>query len=83
MIHYLRNMKGFFFLLFGIFLGSWISWPGITSSENWECFMRIINYSKQYKLSLKVLSITPKFLLKTDSMDYFSKLRIVNDTCFR
>ena len=77
-------MKGLLFFLFGIFLGSWISWPGITSTENWECFMRIINDSKKDKLSLKaVLSISPKFLLKADSMDYPSKLRIVSDACFR
>ena len=77
-------MKGFFFFLFGIFLGSWFSWPGITSSENWECFIKIINDSRQDKLSLKAaLSISPKFLLKSDSMDYFSKLRIVSDACFR
>ena len=77
-------MKGFLFVLFGIFLGSWISWPGIISIKNWECFMRIINDSKKDKLSLKaVLSISPKFLLKADSMDYPSKLRIVSDTCFR
>jgi len=77
-------MKGFFLFLFGIFLGSWISWPGITSTENWECFMRIINDSKKDKLSLKAaLSISPKFLLKGDSLDYSSKLRIVSDACFR
>jgi len=77
-------MKGFFFFLFGVFLGSWISWPGIISSEDWKCFIKIINDSRQDKLSLKAaLSITPKFLLKSDSMDYFSKLRIVGDACFR
>ena len=84
MVYYLGNMKRFFFFLFEIFLGSWISWPGITSSQNWECFMRIINDSKKDKLSLKaVLSISPKFLLKADSMDYPSRLRIVSDACFR
>ena len=84
MVYYLIYMKGLLFLLFGIFLGSWISWPGITSPGNWKCFMKIINDSKQDKLSLKAaLSITPKFLLKSDSMDSFSKLRIVSDACFR
>ena len=84
MVYYLIYMKGFFFFFFGIFLGSWISWPGITSTENWECFIRIINHSKKDKLSLKAyLSISPKFLLKGDSMDYPSKLRIVSDACFR
>ena len=77
-------MKGFFFFLFGVFLRSCISWPGIISSEDWKCFIKIINDSRQDKLSLKAaLSITPKFLLKSDSMDYFSKLRIVSDACFR
>jgi len=77
-------MKGFSFFLFGIFLATWFSWPGITSTDNWKCFIKIINNSKQDKLSLKVaLSISPRFLLKSDSMDYFSKLRIVSDACFR
>tara|TARA_B100000212_G_scaffold183258_1_gene137953 strand:+ start:372 stop:605 length:234 start_codon:yes stop_codon:yes gene_type:complete len=77
-------MKGLLFLLFGIFLGSWISWPGITSPDNWECFMKIINNSKKDKLPLKaVLSVSPKLLLQADSMDYPSKLRIVSDACFR
>ena len=66
------------------FLSNWNTWPGITSRENWKCFIKIINDSKQDKLSLKAaLSISPKFLLKSDSMDYFSKLRIVSDACFR
>ena len=83
MVYYLGNMKGFFFFLFGIFLGSWISWLGITLPENWKCVIKIINDSKQDNLSLKAaLSITPKFLLKSYSMDYFSKLRILNDDCF-
>ncbi len=77
-------MKGALFFLFGLFLGSWISWPGIISTENWECFSRIIKDSKNDKLSLKAaLSISPKFLLQSDSMDLPSKLRIVSDACFR
>ena len=76
-------MKGFFFFLFGILLGSWISWPGITSPENWECFMKMINDSKKDKLTLKALSISPKFLFKVNSINNFSKLRIVSDACFR
>jgi len=77
-------MKGFLFFLFGILLGSWISWPGITSTKNWKCFIRIINDSKKDKLSLKAaLSISPKFLLRSESLNYSSKLRIVSDACFR
>ena len=81
---YLRYMKGLLFFLFGILLGTWMSWPGINSTENWQCFMRFINDSKKSKLSLKaVLSISPKLLLEADSMDYPSKLRIISDVCFR
>ena len=77
-------MKGVLIFLFGIFLGSWFSWPGITSTANWECFMRIINDSKKDKLSLStVLFISPKLLLKSGSMDNLNKLRIVSDACFR
>ena len=77
-------MKGCLFFLFGILLGSWISWPGITSTKNWKCFIRIINDSKKDKLSLKAaLSISPKFLLRSESLNYSSKLRIVSDACFR
>tara|TARA_B100000900_G_scaffold409788_2_gene426336 strand:+ start:106 stop:330 length:225 start_codon:yes stop_codon:yes gene_type:complete len=74
-------MKGVLLILFGIFLGSWFSWPGITSFKNWECFAKIINDSKNDKLSINaVLSISPKILFQTDSP---SKLRIVSDACFR
>ena len=77
-------MKGFLVFLFGIFFGSWIAWPGITNLENWSCVRQIINDSKRDKLSLKaVLNISPKFLLKFESLDYASKLRIVSDACFR
>ena len=74
-------MKGTLLFLFGIFLGSWFSWPGITSFENWECFAKIINNSQNDKLSFKaVFSISPKILFQTDAP---SKLRIVGDACFR
>ena len=77
-------MKSVLFFILGIILGSWISWPGITSFENWECLIRIINDSKKDKLSMKaIFSIYPKFLLNKESMDYPSKLRIVSDACFR
>ena len=83
-MNYLKFMKGVLFFLFGIFIGGWISWPGITSRENWVCFKRIINDSQKDKLSLRAaLSVSPKFLLESDAMDYPSKLRIVGDACFR
>ena len=77
-------MKVVLYFLCGTFLGLWVSWPGITSFKNWECLKRIINNSKTNKLSLRAaLSVSPKFLLQHDSMDFSSKLRIVSDACFR
>ena len=77
-------MKGFLFFFVGIIIGSWFSWPGIIFPENWKCFIKIINSSKNEKVSLKaILSVSPKYLLKKDTIDNYSKLRIVGDACFR
>ena len=77
-------MKSFFFLFSGIILGLWISWPGIIFQKNWQCFFNIIKESKNEKLSLKAaLAVSPKFLIKGESNDNASKLRIVSDACFR
>tara|TARA_Y100001978_G_scaffold65276_1_gene58480 strand:- start:1747 stop:1980 length:234 start_codon:yes stop_codon:yes gene_type:complete len=77
-------MKSFFFLISGIILGLWISWPGIIFQKKWQCFFNIIKESKNEKLSLKAaLAVSPKFLIKGESNDNASKLRIVSDACFR
>ena len=46
-------MKLFFFLLFGIFFGLYLSWPGLLIPENWKCFNQIIAKSAEDKISLK------------------------------
>ena len=61
-------MKLFFFLFFGIFLGLYLSWPGLLIPENWKCFKQIIQKSAEDKISLKAaLEI---------SLNYLARLRI-------
>ena len=77
-------MKSYIFLISGFIFGMWISWPGIVKYKNWECFFEIIEKSKNDKLSLKAaFAVSPKFILRGDSKNNVSKLRIVSDACFR
>ena len=77
-------MKLFLFLIFGIFAGLYLSWPGLVIPENWKCFNDIISKSAEDKISLKAaLEISPSFLLKGKNKKTASKIRIVADACFR
>ena len=77
-------MRSFFFMLFGIFAGLYLSWPGLINSENWKCFNDIIAKSGEDKISLKaVLEVSPSYLLKRKNKNLVSKIRIVADACFR
>ena len=76
-------MKLFLFLLFGIFLGLYLSWPGLLIPENWKCFNEIIAKSAEDKISFKAaLEISPSYLLKGKNRKTSSKIRIVADACF-
>jgi len=77
-------MKFFLFLVFGIFLGLYLSWPGLLIPENWKCFNQIIAKSAEYKIYLKsALEISPSYFLKAKNKKTISKIRIVADACFR
>ena len=77
-------MNFFLFLFFGIFVGLYLSWPGIVILENWICFNQIIAKSAEDKISVKAaLEISPSYLLKGKNKKISSKLRIVADACFR
>ena len=77
-------MKFFLFLFFGIFIGLYLSWPGLVIPENWKCFNQIISKSSEDKISLKAaLEISPSYLLKGKNKKTTSKIRIVADACFR
>ena len=46
-------MRFFLFLFFGIFVGLYLSWPGLVIPENWKCFNEIIAKYAEDKISLK------------------------------
>jgi len=74
----------FFIFIFGIFVGLYLSWPGLVIPENWKCFNQIISKSAEDKISLKAaLEISPSYLLKGENKKMTSKIRIVADACFR
>ena len=77
-------MKNLFFLVSGVLLGSWISWPGIFNLENWECFNEIVENSRNEKISIKaILEVSPKYFFKGVPDSKLSQFRIVSDACFR
>jgi len=77
-------MRFFLFLFFGIFVGLYLSWPGLVILENWKCFNDIIAKSTEDKISLKAaVEISPSYVLKRRNRKTSSKLRIVADACFR
>ena len=53
------------FLFLGIFVGLYLSWPGLLIPENWKCFKDVIAKSAEDKISLKAaLEIPPNYFLK-------------------
>ena len=77
-------MRSFLLLFSGIFVGLYLSWPGIVISKNWKCFNDIISKSTANKISIKaVLEVSPSYLIKSKNKNMPSKIRIVADACFR
>ena len=77
-------MRSFLFLLSGIFVGIYLSCPGILISKNWKCFNDIIAKSAEDKISIKaVLQISPSYIIKSKNKNILTKIRIVADACFR
>ena len=77
-------MRFFLFLFFGIFVGLYISWPGLVIPENWKCFNDIITKSTEDKISLRAaMEISPSYVLKSKNRKTASKIIIVVDACFR
>ena len=77
-------MRFFLILLSGIFVGIYMSWPGILISNNWQCFIDIIEKSAEDKISIKaLLEVSPSYLIKSRKNNMTSKIRVVADACFR
>ena len=77
-------MRSFLFLVSGIFVGLYLSWPGILISKNWKCFNEIIEKSAKDKISIKaVLEVSPSYLINGKNKNMISGIRVVADACFR
>jgi hypothetical protein len=77
-------MKFLLILLSGVFIGLYLSWPGIVNSKKWKCFNNIIAKSSEDKISIKaVLEVSPSYLIKGKNKNIPSKIRVVADACFR
>ena len=77
-------MRYILLLFSGIFLGLYLSWPGILNSKNWKCFNEIIENSGEDKISVKaLLEVSPSYLIKGKHKKMSSKIRVVADACFR
>ena len=77
-------MRSLLCLFSGIFVGLYLSWPGLIGLKNWACFNDIIAKSAEDKISLKTfLEISPNYFLKGKSKNITSRIRIVADACFR
>ena len=77
-------MRFMLFIFSGIFIGLYLSWPGIIFTKNWKCFNNIIAKSSEDKISVKALmEVSPSYFLKGSNRNKTSKIRIVADACFR
>ena len=77
-------MRSFLLIFSGIFVGLYLSWPGILTAKNWKCFNKIIEKSAEEKISIKaLLAVSPSYLIKGNNKNMTSKIRVVADACFR
>ena len=88
-------IRNLFFLILGFFSGIWFLWPQIITTKGWECTKDIIASSNEDLTDIESfveslpnriklgLAISPKTLLKRESLNRIDKLRILGDACFR
>ena len=88
-------IRNLFFLILGAFSGLWFIWPQIITTKGWECAKDVVvssndeltdveSFVESLPNKIKLgLAISPKTLLKRESLTRIEKLRIVGDTCFR
>ena len=88
-------IRNLFFISLGFFGGLWLAWPGISTNKGLRCAKDIVLNSEtkptdtlsvlgDVRRKLKITTaVSPKTLLKANSLDPLDKLRIVGDVCFR
>ena len=88
-------IRNLFFMILGAFGGLWLIWPQIITTKGWVCSKNVVVSSNEELTDIESfveslpnkiklgLAISPKTLLKRESLTRIEKLRIVGDTCFR
>ena len=88
-------IRNLLFMILGAFGSLWFIWPQIITTKGWECAKDVVGSSNEEltdvesfveSLPNKIklgLAISPKTLLKRESLSRIEKIRIVGDTCFR
>lgn len=88
-------IRNLFYLILGAFSGLWFVWPQIITTRGWECTKDVISSSNEELTDIESLveslpnriklglALSPKTLVKRDSLTRIEKLRIVGDACFR
>ena len=88
-------IRNLFFIILGAFGGLWFIWPQIITTKGWECVKDVVVSSNEELTDIESLveslpnkiklglAISPKTLLKRESLTRKEKMRIVGDTCFR
>tara|TARA_B100000579_G_C22311231_1_gene611697 strand:+ start:198 stop:467 length:270 start_codon:yes stop_codon:yes gene_type:complete len=88
-------IRNLFFLILGAFSGVWLIWPKFITSKGWDCAREVVESTNEEltdiesiveSLPKKIklgLAVSPKALLKRESLTRIEKIRIVGDTCFR
>ena len=88
-------IRNLFFLTLGAFSSLFFIWPQIITTKGWTCAKDVILSSNEELTDIESfveslpnkiklgLAVSPKTLLKRESLTRIEKLRIVGDTCFR
>ena len=88
-------IRNLFFFIIGAFSGLWFIWPQIITTKGWECAKDVVSSSNEELTDIESfveslpnkiklgIAISPKILLKRESLTRIEKLRIIGDTCFR
>jgi|TARA_B100000214_G_scaffold121792_1_gene86283 hypothetical protein len=88
-------IRNLFYFILGAFSGLWFIWPQIITTKGWECTKDVISSSNEELTDIESLveslpnriklglALSPKTLVKRDSLTRIEKLRIVGDACFR
>ena len=84
-------IRNIFIFSLGVFSGLCFIWPQIITTKGWDCTQDVVTATDEELTDIESLpnkiklgiAISPKILLKRESLTQIEKLRIIGDTCFR